>query len=68
MTTNTPPDDGLLTAERVHRIAKIFAAYAIRISTTFRIVVAHYPNGARRGAIQVHRDAVPREKDYLADG
>ena len=55
------------TSARVQRIARLFAAYAMRNATAFRIVVARYPSGARRGGVQVHRDAVPREDDYLAD-
>ena len=55
------------TTARVQRIARLFAAYAMCNTTAFRVVVAGYPSGSRRGGVQVHRDAVPRENDDLAD-
>jgi hypothetical protein len=54
------------TTDRVQRIARLFAAYAMRTTTEFRIVVARYPDGRMRAAIQVRRDvSAPKDRDYL---
>ena len=54
------------TTERVQRIARLFAAYAMRNASEFRIVVAGYPDGRLRAAMQVRCDvSVPKDRDYL---
>lgn len=65
MTTAKPADAAERFRSTIARIARLFAAYSMRDTTQFRIVVARYADGRRRGAVQVACDHVAREGDYL---